>query len=208
MSTLFLCNFSSAQSKTWSAGKDTVIILRDSLGAAGHSKVYKDSLAVMGYTAVTEPCAYMTTAEREVIQYLNMARMYPKWFLYFFLPKPRTENEKSLYKTMSEMKTIPDPLKPNKKCWESAKCHAITSGLKSYTGHERQSKDCKKYYHGECCNYGVSDPAQMVLDLLIDEGVPSLGHRWICLHDGYKSVGVSIQPHKGYGTNVVLDFDY
>jgi hypothetical protein len=46
---------------------------------------------------------------------------------------------------------------------------------------------------------------EIVLQLLIDEDVPSLGHRRILL-EKYQTIGVSIQPHSHYGFNAVLDF--
>jgi uncharacterized protein YkwD len=96
-------------------------------------------------------------------------------------------------------------VKPEKKLFESAKCHAISSGKEGYTGHSRL-KGCTANFSGECCSYGVSNPLGVVLQLLIDEGVSSLGHRYICL-GWYEECGISIQPHTGYGTNVVLDFN-
>jgi uncharacterized protein YkwD len=97
----------------------------------------------------------------------------------------------------------PDPLN-----YTSAECHAVSSGKKSYAGHKRLTKECKEkqHYLGECCQYGYSDPLSIVMDLLIDQDVPSLGHRYICLDKDYTKIGVSMQPHKQYGTNTVLDF--
>jgi hypothetical protein len=76
-------------------------------------------------------------------------------------------------------------------------------------GHERKTQDSKlkKHYYGECCDYGHNDALEIVLSLLIDEGIPSLGHRDVCLSN-YVKLGVAIQPHKRYGTNTVLDFYY
>jgi uncharacterized protein YkwD len=59
---------------------------------------------------------------------------------------------------------------------------------------------------GECCYYGVEDAFDIIVDLLIDQGVSSLGHRKICLSPSYTELGVSIQPHKTYSSNTVLDF--
>lgn len=60
---------------------------------------------------------------------------------------------------------------------------------------------------GECIHYGQSNALEIVTSLLIDQTVKSLGHRKICL--GYfTEMGVSIQPHNGYGKNAVLDFRY
>jgi uncharacterized protein YkwD len=45
-----------------------------------------------------------------------------------------------------------------------------------------------------------------VLDLLVDWGVPSLGHRHALLDGYYKKIGVSILPHKTSAHIAVLDF--
>ncbi|MHB1921085.1 MAG: CAP domain-containing protein [Chitinophagaceae bacterium] len=47
---------------------------------------------------------------------------------------------------------------------------------------------------------------QMVLDLLIDYGVSSLGHRKNLLNPMYKSVGISLAHYYGGGTIMVQDF--
>jgi uncharacterized protein YkwD len=44
-------------------------------------------------------------------------------------------------------------------------------------------------------------------NLLVDEGVPSLGHREALMGD-YLHAGISFQPHKGYTENVVIDMSY
>jgi uncharacterized protein YkwD len=42
---------------------------------------------------------------------------------------------------------------------------------------------------------------------LIDDDVPSLGHRIICLDKEYTRVGVSVQPHKNWDVVAVLNFN-
>jgi hypothetical protein len=54
----------------------------------------------------------------------------------------------------------------------------------------------------------MSSARDIVLQLLIDHDVPSLGHRIICLSSAYSVVGVSIQYHSRYGKCAVLDFDW
>jgi hypothetical protein len=70
-----------------------------------------------------------------------------------------------------------DILYPDSLCFISAHCHAVNSGHKGYTGHVRQSPECKKKEHfaGECCQYGSTTPVDIVLSLLVDEGIPDLG---------------------------------
>jgi uncharacterized protein YkwD len=110
--------------------------------------------------------------------------------------------EKSLYDELQRIKPRPI-LKPNRKLFESAQCHATESGERGFVGHERFK--CEEFFMGECIHYGQSDALEIVTSLLIDQDVKSLGHRKICL--GYfTEMGVSIQPHKSYGRNSVLDF--
>jgi uncharacterized protein YkwD len=149
--------------------------------------------------------------ESEVLKYLNIARTRPQYFLQtYVLPNnPDTGNSyvKSLIATLRTMKPVP-ALLPDEQMRMLALCHAEESGKTGYVGHTRQA-NCKKGYNAECCaygSYGRDEALHFVLQFLVDEGVPSLGHRDICLASWVHRVGISIQPHKTYGKNAVLDF--
>lgn len=88
---------------------------------------------------------------------------------------------------------------------ETAKCLAVESGESGSHGHKRIK--CSEDYTAECIEYGDDDAWRIVMNLLIDEGVSSLGHRYACMTD-YDRLGVSIQPHKTSEFNAVLDFGY
>ncbi len=163
--------------------------------------------------------AYLSKSEKDVIYILNLIRSYPAFFAKTVLEKypvlsgngylaDDTYYFKSLVDTLRSLQPMP-LLYPDKTCFISAKSHALQSGITGYVGHERKTADSKlkKHYYGECCDYGRKDALDIVLSLLIDEGIPTLGHRDICLSN-YTKLGVSIQPHKKYGTNAVLDFYY
>ena len=160
--------------------------------------------------------SYLSAKEKEIIYILNLVRVYPSLFLNTVLAKYPSINDKeyllndkyyyrSLKKTLGSMPPQ-NLLEFDRLCYESALCHAIESGKSGYTGHDRFNKKCEdqKHFLGECCDYGNSEPLKIVLSLLIDEGVPSLGHRKILL-DNYTKVGLSIKPHKNYETNTVID---
>jgi len=167
------------------------------------SASWQDPKYLEANTAVYED--YLTVEEKRIYYYLNLVRMNPKLFAETYLSHLRNSRdnyESSLYAELQKIKPLP-VLKPNRKLFESAKCHATESGIKGYVGHKRGK--CKEYFMGECCQYGLSDAMEIVIDLLIDQGVSSLGHRKICLGN-YTELGVSIQPHKSYGVNAVLDF--
>jgi uncharacterized protein YkwD len=159
---------------------------------------------------------YMTEQERQMIYILNLARMNPKLFCESVVKKGYTISQfidtssEQYYKTLVATLSTMQPthiLYPDSLCMVSARCHAITSGKKGYTGHTRQSDQCKKKKHfmGECCNYGTDDPLETILLLLIDSDVPDFGHRNICL-GYYNKLGVAIAPHKAYGYCTVMDF--
>ncbi|MEP7141820.1 MAG: hypothetical protein ABI707_03060 [Ferruginibacter sp.] len=159
---------------------------------------------------------YMTDKEKEVIYILNLARTYPKLFANTVLTKyPSLSGKDSLannsyYQTLlEEMLTIQQLplLNADEKCFISAECHAKTSGEAGYAGHSRRSDECKtkQHFFGECCHYGNAAPINIIVTLLIDEDIPSLGHRKILLGN-YSTIGVSIQSHKAYRYNTVLDF--
>ena len=182
-----------------------------------YSKEWNDIKYSKCNTAVN--AAYMTRPEKEVIYILNLIRVYPALFAKTVLKKYPAESGndylsddvyyfKSLMDTLLALKPK-RILYPDNDCFISAKAHAYQCGITGYVGHDRKSRDSKlkKHYFGECCEYGHTDPLDIVLSLLIDKEIPSLGHRVICLSD-YAKLGVSLQPHKKYSINTVLDFYY
>lgn len=160
---------------------------------------------------------YLTPLEKDVIYVLNLIRQYPSEFNKTVVAYwPEYMDEKSLTKSwyfttlVAELNALQPMgiLQPDSLAWVSAKCHAFSSGKLGYLGHERQNTNCEKqkYYSGECCQYGYEDALEIVMSLLIDEGIKDLGHRKICLSPAYKGIGVSYQPHKTYRYNTVIDF--
>ncbi|NUM30734.1 MAG: CAP domain-containing protein [Bacteroidetes bacterium] len=153
---------------------------------------------------------WLSKKEKELIYWLNYARLNPKKFCMKYVI-PRYKDELSdvyvatLIDYMLSMKPMP-ALMPDKTLYESALCHAESMGKAGKIGHARID-GCKSTYRGECCSYGLDDPLSVVIQLLVDKGVKSLGHRYICL-GSYAKLGVSMKPHKTYRTNVVLDFSY
>jgi len=180
------------------------------------SSEWNDIKYAAANTAESSP--YLSNNEKETIHILNLARLNPALFCntvikqYPVQPgKPGLKNSEyylSLLKTMKNQQPL-NLLLPDKSSYESAQCHAAASGRTGYIGHDRKSTECKNLlsYMGECCDYGHNNPLDIVMSLLIDEGIPTLGHRKICLSP-FRKIGVSIQPHKSYRYNTVMDFNY
>ncbi len=184
---------------------------------ASYSEKWNDSKYSKCNTA--DNVAYMSNTEKNIIYIINLIRTNPSLFVKTVLKKYPAVSGKhyladdtyyfqSLINTLNALEPL-QLLYPDNNCYSSAKCHAFSSGITGYVGHDRRNKDCKakRYFNGECCDYGNKEPLEIVLSLLIDEGVPSLGHRGIILSN-YSKIGVSVQPHRKYGTNTVLDFYY
>lgn len=153
---------------------------------------------------------WMSLHDRQVIYWLNVARLDPSGFFQRFVAADWAANPSNTYlsslkTTMNSMKPVA-ALQPNRMLYDAAMCHARSSGSVGYVGHDRVNQTCKKIFSGECCAYGANGALDVVIQLLVDEGVPSLGHREICLSEAYTTVGAASAPHSRYKTNTVLDF--
>jgi uncharacterized protein YkwD len=96
-----------------------------------------------------------------------------------------------------------------------AQMFASDMGVYGETGHnstrvgffgKRFLKCNSKFSVGENCSYGFRQPLFILMQLLIDEDVPSLGHRKNLLNQDYSLIGISIEKHSKYQFNCVMDF--
>ena len=168
--------------------------------------------------------AYLTAKEKELVQLINLVRQYPKQFSKIYLENdtaqtvinwkyltPDWDNNyyvKTLKKRLQTMEPM-NLMVPNDTLYQTAKCWAIESSKNKVTGHNRIN--CQYGYLAECCAYGPSTPIDILLCLLIDQNVPSLGHRFIILKGTYSEVGPSIyceNPNEKFFKNYrcVIDF--
>lgn len=160
---------------------------------------------------------YMSEQERQQFVLLNKVRSNPKLFAMLYLSYLKGEGpayeeiyQKLLHYPSSKL------LNPSKSLYLAAKDHARDLGENGITGHlSTDGGDVKsrltKYsnnplYFGENCSYGLTDPLQIVIQLLVDDGVPSRTHRSNILNEGYDQIGVSVQPHSCYNWTCVQVF--
>jgi len=111
----------------------------------------------------------------------------------------------SLIKTLKSSNSK-QALIPSQTLRNSAFCFARKQGQTSKIGHDRSGTGCPDNNTAENCQYGMNRGLDVVMRLLIDENVPSLGHRVNLLSANYKSVGVGFATHMKYGHVTVQEF--
>lgn len=166
-----------------------------------------------GKANTAKSVTYLTNAEKEVIQYINLCRMYPSIFAeievenYNGIPGIKDKSLKkykaSLLKELAGRAAC-EPLQVDKALNDDARCFAKELSRNNRVGHERT--ECKERQYAECLSFGNVTPRQMVLEWLIDSGVSTLGHRKNCLNSEYKKTGISMAPHADYGSCAVAEF--
>ena len=162
--------------------------------------------------------AYLNDEEKKVILFMNMARydgqLFSETFLKAYISEKRLENNsyiKSLRRDLKKVKQL-KALMPEQDLTSVARDHARLMGEKGRTGHDGFKKRFeplmgKPYLHvGENCSYGYERAIDIVLSLLIDDGIKDVGHRNNILAPDFNAVGVAIRPHKTYRVNCVMDF--
>lgn len=161
---------------------------------------------------------YLNEEEKKVILFMNMARydgaLFALTFLDSYIQEKQLENNSYIRSLQRELKKLArlSPLVPEKDLTAVAQGHARESGKKGSTGHQGFKKRFeplmgKPYSHvGENCSYGYEQAIDIVISLLIDDGVKELGHRNNILSTNFNSVGISIRTHKTYRVNCVMDF--
>lgn len=161
---------------------------------------------------------YLNEEEKKVILFMNMARhdgpLFARTFLDAYVKEKQVENNsylKSLRKDLSKTLGLL-PMHLEKDLTAVAQGHALQSGKKGKVGHQDFDKRFKPllgnpYNHvGENCSYGYETALDIVISLLIDDGVKDHGHRHNMLSPDFNSIGVAIRPHRSYRTNCVMDF--
>jgi len=173
---------------------------------------------VLQKASTAKDASYLTEEEKMVITLMNLARIdgekFGQTFVYEWVKMNGEEKSpfvKSLYRDLKKTSGLP-LLYPEEDLSMIAKGHAERSGKTGHVGHRDFEKRFKPVlgnpYNkvGENCSYGFNTATEVVVTLLIDEGIKDLGHRRNILNPGFNSAGVAFYPHKTYRYNCVSDF--
>ncbi len=108
------------------------------------------------------------------------------------------------------------PLMLSGRLSEAAMALVKASGPTGNTGHnsaggmtfEKRVAMCGmwKMCIGEDISYGPTVPREIVVQLIIDDGVKSRGHRANIFNPDFKVVGIACGEHKDYGYMCAIDF--
>ncbi|PWS28346.1 CAP domain-containing protein [Pedobacter yonginense] len=181
--------------------------------------------------------SYLSEEEKGVILYMNLIRLDGQKFYYTFLEdyinqynanvkQYRNYDELKITRTNSYYTSLLKHLQgvknlplffPDDKLTALSKGHAVDLNRNNLASHESSngdqfSKRLSKYFPNksmsENIDFGYSKSLDIVCHLLLDCGVPSLGHRFNIIDQKNKlnTVGVSIQPHPSYNYCTVIDF--
>ena len=175
---------------------------------------------------------YLSTVEKDVVLEMNKARTNPALYAELYL-EPRikkfsgnvyngnlmtNEGVKVVNECISYMKkakALP-VLNPEKGLSLAAQTHSSTQGETDQTGHTGVDGSTpftriEKYGTfrtvGENISYGSTSGRDIVVQLLIDDGVSSRGHRKNIMNKDFSSTGIGYtKKHKLYGSVCVITY--
>jgi len=195
-------------------------------GSSGYSnseynfEAYKNPLYYLANTA--ESADYLTLSEKQLIYLQNLVRINPKLFDSTYLKtyyklNPTQSTSSYAHSLVKDLNSIAGSqlLYPSKAIFNAAEFHANDMGKHGLIGHKSidgTMANVRLRNYGvsgsiaENCSYGYDEPLLILMQLLIDERIESLGHRKTILNNTYSKVGVAIRPHKIYKSSAVLDY--
>lgn len=178
---------------------------------------------------------FLSELEKEVVMELNLARTDPSAyaeylidFKRFYLGKyieiaGRTpiitkEGAAAVNEAIGFLKAA-NPLPPlvvSKGISLAAKVHAADQGPKGVMSHQGSDNSSPldrmlrfgqvEGSWGENIEYGSNSAREIIMQLIIDDGVPDRGHREKIFDPGFGVVGVNFGVHSSFGTMCVIDF--
>ena len=160
---------------------------------------------------------YLTAVEKDIILELNMVRSDPKKYADLYIKQSIATNAaaKELY---NELLKTPSRvlLQPKKGLSQAAKDHVADTGPKGIIGHtgsNGNSMGDRMNRYGtwrsgasENISYGYNTAREIVIQLLVDDGVAGRGHRKNIMDANARYVGIAVGTHSKYRYMCVQDF--
>ncbi|MDZ7319753.1 MAG: CAP domain-containing protein, partial [candidate division KSB1 bacterium] len=179
--------------------------------------------------------AYLSELEQEVVQELNLARKNPrKYAAYLEKMKPYYDGKlfkrpgRAIVQTQEGRKAVDEaihflrsakplaPFRVSPGMSQAARDHVRNQGLQGAIGHKgsdgsEPSDRVNRYGKwirtvGENIAYGSEDARDIVIGLIVDDGVSDRGHRKNIFNPSFQVIGVACGAHKVYQTMCVITF--
>jgi len=179
---------------------------------------------------------YLTEVEKDIFLELNKVRADPALYASTYLEPRRHDYHGRIYRVPGQtdlltseglaaleecirvLRSTPGRgvLLPSRGLSQAARDHvedAGPRGLLGHTGTDGSSLESRVSRYGtwqeiigENIAYGAPEARNTVIQMLIDDGVPSRGHRNNILQERFGTAGVAAGPHRTFRTMWVLDF--
>ena len=158
----------------------------------------------------------LSQMEKDIILYCNLARLDGAkfWAEYGNNAKGSTAYVSSLESDLKSTKNLP-MLEPEKSLMEAAAYHANDMYQNNFFEHKSSDGTSfgarvRSYYKGnaiaENISAGMNTAIGVVMQLLVDDGLSTLGHRKNILGAQYVAIGIKTSEHKTWRTVTVQDF--
>lgn len=187
-------------------------------------------------TAKSGAAAGATKLEQEVLSELNLARQKPLEYAKYVEDHRARFNPDGTFTLRSRVKMVTKegvkavdeaiaflkqvkavgPLEYSAGLSRAARDHVEDLGPKGQVGHggsdgSDPASRVKRYGEwetttGENIAFGHDDARTTVIQLIVDDGVPSRGHRTNIFQPKYRTVGIACGDHKVYRDMCVMDF--
>ena len=191
--------------------------------------------ALFARSLVTDKPDFLSALEYSVLQELNLARTNPQTYARILedyrsqfqgrlVKRPgkidlmTSEGTAAVDEAIRELKARKpmSPFRISRGMSLAAKDHVKDTGPRGSTGHsgsdgskpfDRMNRHGKWLRSaGENISYGNDEGRQVVIQLIVDDGVAGRGHRRNIFNAAFEVVGISCGPHKVYGTMCVQTF--
>lgn len=192
------------------------------IGMAGRAQISHEgtqfSAADVAKANTAASAAGMAQMDKDIVTLCNLARLdgtrFWNSFAAPYLGGTSNANTVSLKADLAAVKGLP-MLQVDASLQKAAAYHAADLGATGETGHKSSDGTTfpdrvRSYYEGgyiaENCAYGCETALEVVMQLLVDEGVPSLGHRKNILNPQIVAIGVATRQHLEWRCITVQDF--